>query len=149
MGFVCRFLMSVMIFSAVPVHQVLQLLHGFWFTISATGQYLPAIIYPDDTICCVYEKTTAQKERHWSKNRAKLGTLARTNMERGETQIQPDWSFSAEWSHTSVLDTQMYHKCTSCFLPAFACKFNWFDSSGVAGACCDSERSHKVLSVCV
>lgn len=57
----CVHFLSVLILSAVPIDQVLQLLHGFWFAVSATGQYLPAVIYPDDTVRRVYEETTTYR----------------------------------------------------------------------------------------
>lgn len=57
----------------IPVDKILEFLHWFRLTISATSQYLSAIIYSDDPICCVYEEATVhnthrkirQKEKNY------------------------------------------------------------------------------------
>lgn len=56
----------------IPVDQVLQFLHGLRLTVSATSQYLPAVIHPDDSICCVYEEATAKKTGQVDKKEVRL-----------------------------------------------------------------------------
>lgn len=43
-----------------PVDQVLQLLHGLRLAVAPTGQYLPAIVHPDDAVRCVYQEAAVQ-----------------------------------------------------------------------------------------
>lgn len=141
-----------MVLSVVPVDQVLQLLHGFWFTVSATGQYLPAIIYPDDTVCCVYEETAVHKAGHKSKREQLVKVQLETITDIGDIAQGEKRGRESNQTRVSVLTEAIHlcwaHRYASCwFSPAFACKFNGFDSSGVACACCYPERRHELLSI--